>query len=265
MRTRFAPKLRVPEVLADDAEAVQILEDFGTMPLSEAWLAATPAGRRELLVEAARAAAAVATTDDPGVNPPFSAEFFEREIHRSREAVFDRHLRQPLSPAEQSCHDAFAASISREIAGHPRTLVHRDFHGDNLFVLGSGSIGIIDFQDARSGPDSYDIASLCRERATLLRPDAEAESAASSAFTALARPAEGLAGRIERVRLQRAWKACGSFAAAAAAGDESARPYGEFLRSTMGLVAKLLAREGPEAEFRTILLRRSVKLGAEGR
>ena len=55
-----------------------------------------------------------------------------------------------------------AAIVTRELAAEPRVLCHRDYHSRNL-MLHDGSLYIIDFQDARMGPDTYDLASLLRD------------------------------------------------------------------------------------------------------
>src|SRR5215813_5907394 len=49
-----------------------------------------------------------------------------------------------------------------ELASEPRVLCHRDYHSRNL-MLHNGSLYIIDFQDARMGPDTYDLVSLLRD------------------------------------------------------------------------------------------------------
>ena len=41
-------------------------------------------------------------------------------------------------------------------------LCHRDYHSRNLMVH-DGGLFVIDFQDARMGPDTYDLASLLRD------------------------------------------------------------------------------------------------------
>ena len=41
-------------------------------------------------------------------------------------------------------------------------LCHRDYHSRNL-MLHDGQLYIIDFQDARMGPDTYDLVSLLRD------------------------------------------------------------------------------------------------------
>ena len=50
----------------------------------------------------------------------------------------------------------------QELAAEPRVLCHRDYHSRNL-MLHEGQLFIIDFQDARMGPDTYDLVSLLRD------------------------------------------------------------------------------------------------------
>ena len=52
--------------------------------------------------------------------------------------------------------------MTDELAGEPRVLCHRDYHSRNL-MLHDRRLYIIDFQDARMGPDTYDLASLLRD------------------------------------------------------------------------------------------------------
>ena len=54
------------------------------------------------------------------------------------------------------------AAIVAELAAEPRVLCHRDYHSRNL-MLHDGRLCIIDFQDARLGPDTYDLVSLLRD------------------------------------------------------------------------------------------------------
>jgi aminoglycoside/choline kinase family phosphotransferase len=41
--------------------------------------------------------------------------------------------------------------------------VHRDYHSRNLMLLSNSDIGVIDFQDAVTGPFTYDLVSLLRD------------------------------------------------------------------------------------------------------
>jgi aminoglycoside/choline kinase family phosphotransferase len=256
VREALTGRVRVPRILAEEEGEIQILEDFGVRPLSRIW-ADAPEQRAHWLSRAAECAATVAATEDPFANPPFSAEFFRAEMEKSKRAFFSELAGDPLSPGEESVHDAFATSLAGEIAGHPRSFVHRDFHLDNLLDAG-GEIGLLDFQDARLGPDSYDVASLAFERATLVDPDPTASAAACLRFERDRSPSPGFRDRLRRVSLQRGWKAAGTFARVCAAGrGESYRP---FLASQTSRVLQLLDREGVELEFSNILRKRSVKL-----
>jgi aminoglycoside/choline kinase family phosphotransferase len=67
-----------------------------------------------------------------------------------------------FTPAERTALAAEWASIVSELADEPRVLCHRDYHSRNL-MLREGSLYIIDFQDARMGPDTYDLVSLLRD------------------------------------------------------------------------------------------------------
>jgi len=235
---------------------MQVLEDLGSRPLSSLWTS-FPGERERRHADAARTAAAIASTPDPGVNPPFTADFFFAEMERSRESFFGDLAREPLSADERSVHDAFARALAEEIAGHPRVFLHRDFHVDNLFET-EGAVGVIDFQDARIGPDSYDVASLVGERAALVEPDAGASDAAIRVFCERLGPATGFRERLRRVALQRGWKAAGTFAKVCSEGR--AGTYRRFLAPQLAAIEKNLSPAGVECEFTTILKRRSAKL-----
>ena len=67
-----------------------------------------------------------------------------------------------LSAAERTALAGEWAAIVEELAAEPRVLCHRDYHSRNL-MLHEGQLYIIDFQDARLGPDTYDLVSLLRD------------------------------------------------------------------------------------------------------
>jgi aminoglycoside/choline kinase family phosphotransferase len=54
------------------------------------------------------------------------------------------------------------SSVVEALASEPRVLCHRDYHSRNL-MLHAEELYIIDFQDARMGPDTYDLVSLLRD------------------------------------------------------------------------------------------------------
>jgi aminoglycoside/choline kinase family phosphotransferase len=67
-----------------------------------------------------------------------------------------------IPPAARGALDQEWVAITDELASEPRVLCHRDYHSRNLMVH-AGGLYIIDFQDARLGPDTYDLASLLRD------------------------------------------------------------------------------------------------------
>jgi aminoglycoside/choline kinase family phosphotransferase len=242
-------RLRVPLLVADDQAGNHIVEDLGRTDLA-ALLLERPPERPLWLSRAAAAAAALAGLPDPAINPPFDAAFFRRELDLAREAVFDLYLKSPLSRQDRAAHDAWADALCREITSHPRALCHRDYHGNNLFPL-VDSVGWIDFQDLRTGPDSYDLASFLWERTTL---DWMTEDLAAPVLESFARSrgldAAEFRSRLDRVLLQRAWKVCGTFARAVAQGRGEA--YRRYLPGEIALVGRLLRDTPEERAFRRV-------------
>ena len=242
--------VRVPSVIADDSRGNQLVEDFGPEDLSFR-LAGTERERTVWLGRAADAAASIADAPDPGINPPFDAALFRRELDLAREAVFEMFLGAALTPAEREAHDAWADSLVSEILGHPFALCHRDFHANNLFAPGE-QVAVIDFQDLRRGPDSYDLASLLWERSTLGWMSEAAAAPVTKRF-AMRRGIDdrALEERLRRVLLQRAWKVCGTFARAVAQGR--GQTYRLYLSPELALVRRLLTNSEQDQRFAAVL------------
>ena len=97
---------------------------------------------------------------------PFKVAFDEEKLMWELD-YFLRHYLEgyraaTLGAAEKSALRAEGMNIVRELAAEPRVLCHRDYHSRNL-MLRDGRLFIIDFQDARMGPDTYDLVSLLRD------------------------------------------------------------------------------------------------------
>jgi aminoglycoside/choline kinase family phosphotransferase len=95
------------------------------------------------------------------INPPFTAEFFSRELDMSREYYVhqlmgvDRERSFKLRP--------LFTRLCENLAHHPYVLCHRDYHGQNIHIF-NDRLYLLDYQDLRMGPDTYDLASLMRDR-----------------------------------------------------------------------------------------------------
>jgi aminoglycoside/choline kinase family phosphotransferase len=63
--------------------------------------------------------------------------------------------------------------IAAELAAVPRVLCHRDYHASNLMIDPKKRIRVVDHQDARMGPASYDLVSFLLDRQPCLPSLAE--------------------------------------------------------------------------------------------
>ena len=133
---------------------VVVSEDLGELDLERA---AAAAGEGVLPPVLAALAAFQRCGLDGLVTPKFDAALFRAEL-----AVFERHVTCAAAGGTPAV-TAFLDDLARRLASHPYRLTHRDFHLNNLFLQG-GVVRAVDFQDMRGGPDTYDLASLLRER-----------------------------------------------------------------------------------------------------
>jgi aminoglycoside/choline kinase family phosphotransferase len=98
-----------------------------------------------------------------------------------------------------------------ELAAEPRVLCHRDYHSRNL-MLRDDTLRIIDFQDARLGPDTYDLVSLLRDSyVDLPWPVVDDLIAYFLALQGRAAESAEFRRRFDLMALQRNLKALGTF------------------------------------------------------
>lgn len=99
--------------------------------------------------------------------PPYDDALLQREMALFPEWFCGRHLGLALSADEVAALAKVFDVLSAAALEQPRVFVHRDYHSRNLMV-GDGARhgpnpGILDFQDAVSGPVTYDLVSLLRD------------------------------------------------------------------------------------------------------
>jgi aminoglycoside/choline kinase family phosphotransferase len=71
---------------------------------------------------------------------------------------------ETLRHAEVAELKAELNDIAAELAAVPRVLCHRDYHASNLMIDPKKRIRVVDHQDARMGPASYDLVSFLLDR-----------------------------------------------------------------------------------------------------
>ena len=162
--------LPVPDILGHSDElGILALQDLGDVTLQAHLGAATPSEHAALyrqavaLVEQLQRRGAELHSDawlPYGI--AFDVEQLTWELDFFAKHFVAGYRGVVLTPAERAALSAECAAIVQELAAEPRVLCHRDYHSRNL-MLSDGRLYIIDFQDARLGPDTYDLVSLLRD------------------------------------------------------------------------------------------------------
>ena len=209
----------IPEVLghAEDL-GVLALQDLGDVTLQAHLGAATPAEHAALYRQSV---ALIATLQRRGAeleSPeyiPYGVAFDVEKLTWEMD-FFVRHFLEAYrgvvlsDDARLAIRQEFATLVNT-LAAEPRVLCHRDYHSRNL-MLHDGRLYIIDFQDARMGPDTYDLVSLLRDSYVDL-PEHTVEELIAY-FLALkgeTAAADTFRRRFDLMALQRNLKALGTF------------------------------------------------------
>ena len=155
--------VRVPEIFGvDEAAGVILLEDCGDESLEDVWQRggweeAKPHYDEALeMMTLMQEAPSAPASGRIALARRFDAEFFTNELHHTRKYAFEKLL--GMETDERTLDSAFR-ELCEEICRIPFRLTHRDYHSRNLMVL-DDAVFAIDFQDARMGPATYDLASL---------------------------------------------------------------------------------------------------------
>ena len=209
----------VPRVLGDAADVgVLALDDLGDITL-QAHLGSAPATAHAALYR--QAVTLIETIQRRGreltdarylpYGIAFDVEkltwemdfFLKHFVEAYRGAVIPPDARVALREA--------LGDIVQELAAEPRVLCHRDYHSRNL-MWRDGELYIIDFQDARMGPDTYDLVSLLRDSYMDL-PDQTVDELIAYYLALGGRSTEATTfrRRFDLMALQRNLKALGTF------------------------------------------------------
>ncbi|HXX65788.1 MAG TPA: phosphotransferase, partial [Polyangiaceae bacterium] len=158
----------VPRLYGEAAEQGWVLlEDLGDDTLA-VFLVAHPERREELYVRAvtdvARAQRLLRRIPEGSVVAArsFDEEMLLLEMDHFREWGLEARG-VVLSASDRAIFDRASERLARQVAGIPRTFVHRDYQSRNLMVRPTGELCWIDFQDALLGPRIYDIVALLND------------------------------------------------------------------------------------------------------
>jgi aminoglycoside/choline kinase family phosphotransferase len=162
--------LPVPALLGhSDPLGIVALEDLGDVTLQAHLGASTPTAHAALYRQAVAFIEVLqrrgAEVDPDGYIPyqiAFDVDKLRWELDFFVKHFVEGYRGAVLSDAQRAAIGEEWSSIADELAAEPRVLCHRDYHSRNL-MLHRDSLFIIDFQDARMGPDTYDLVSLLRD------------------------------------------------------------------------------------------------------
>ena len=192
--------------------------------------------------------------------PPYGIAFDTDKLSWELEFFFKHFLRayRGVSPSvniQRALSEEWSAIVN-ELANEPRVLCHRDYHSRNL-MLNDGGLFIIDFQDARMGPDTYDLVSLLRDSYVDLESRQVDELIAyflavkhSSTVVPATDTAE-FRRRFDLMALQRNFKALGTFGYMTVARDNTV--YIQYIPRTLNYVRANLAKYPRFGRLRDIL------------
>ena len=250
----------VPAILHHSDElGVLGLEDLGDVTLQAHLGAATPAEHAALYRQAVSFIArmqqrgdALRSPDYPPYQSAFDVEKLTGELEFFVKYYLLAYKGAALSEARRDGLRAEWTAIVNELAGEPRVLCHRDYHSRNLMLHG-GSLYIIDFQDARMGPDTYDLVSLLRDSyVDLTAPQVDELLAFFLALTGDASQDEGeFRRRFDLMSLQRNLKALGTFGYMTTARNNTV--YIQYIPRTLSHVKANLAKYPRFARLRELL------------
>lgn len=153
--------LSAPEIDAQDLEhGFLLLTDFGGDDYLSQLHDETAA---KLYRDALAALLLMQTRIDAEGLPAYDEALLFREMDLFHDWFLGQMLELRLNPDQQRVWQSCRRLLAENALAQPRVFVHRDYHSRNLMKLSRRNPGILDFQDAVSGPITYDLVSLLRD------------------------------------------------------------------------------------------------------
>lgn len=178
LTTEFFQKfnLPVPNIIEESGpDGIILMENFGNELLSD-WLKKCSEKEKDLtLKKAINIILQIQSTANKArleKNIMTKLEFDFDKLYWELQYFYVHYLRYykkiKLDKASENRLFNELSKISYQLSARPQTIVHRDYHVSNIMVKQKSPLrlGIIDYQDARLGPVSYDLVPLLVERLT---------------------------------------------------------------------------------------------------
>lgn len=155
----------VPRILhADQKAGLLLIEDLGD-DLFATLIARSPDREQQLYAAATDLLVDIHARPCPNL-PPLGPRIMAEMTSLAFTEYRSSALGDDAPEARQRFEDRFEDILKDSLSGQ-MVFVHRDFHAQNLLWLsdrhGAERVGVIDFQDARSGHPAYDLVSLLQD------------------------------------------------------------------------------------------------------
>lgn len=154
--------LQVPEVLAwHQQQGFVLLSDFGDTLLLDKL---SEESVNEFYLHAMQNICALqSTTITDFAIPPYNEDYVRLELSFFQDWFLAKLLGFEITEEIKQLYEETTQHVVSYFIHQPQVVVHRDFHSRNLMVLQNGTLGLIDFQDAMTGPITYDLVSLLKD------------------------------------------------------------------------------------------------------
>jgi aminoglycoside/choline kinase family phosphotransferase len=164
--------LSAPKILADESDQFLLLEDLGDAVFADV-MADQPALEIPLYKAAIDALIRSQKTSTPNGISPYGPV----EMTAAAELAFEWYPTPDVQYEPEKVSEILnllKLLLEKYLTG-PNVLIQRDFHAENLIWLperdGVARVGLLDFQDAVSGHNSYDLASLLVDARRYVSPE----------------------------------------------------------------------------------------------
>jgi len=249
----------IPKIVGEAADlGVLALDDLGDVTLQARLGAATDDQRLALYRQAVSHIVVIQRRgrelSSDGFIPyrvAFDVEKLTWEMNFFIKHFLEAYRGAVIQAADRQQLDAELARLVAELAAEPRVLCHRDYHSRNLMVW-NDELYVIDFQDARMGPDTYDLVSLVRDSyVDLPEPLVDTLIGEFVAARGDGTDLDVFRRRFEVMALQRNLKALGTFGYQTTTRGNPV--YIQYIPRTLRYVGDNLARNARFADLKTVL------------
>jgi len=186
-------------------------------------------------------------------NRSFDIEKISFEFELAVECFLEKYLNLDLDNFEKKTLDNAKKYFVDFFESNKKVVCHRDYHGRNLIVK-NGEVCHIDFQDARIGPELYDLCSLVEDCYFQLTDSLKEELKAYFFEKSSYEDMDIFNKDYNIVASQRIFKAIGSFTYLTI--DKNKKGYEKYIGHAFENLRTILEKESDLKEFKDVLVSR---------